>query len=83
MKRALVLFLAVLGLSWSFSALATATPSRPAPLADPQHVTVYVTKTGKKYHRGTCQHLRQSKIPMDLEDARKIYSPCSVCKPPQ
>lgn len=47
-----------------------------------QAVTVYVTKTGKKYHRSSCSYLRKSKIPMDLEDAKRGYGPCSRCGPP-
>jgi micrococcal nuclease len=46
-------------------------------------VTVYVTRTGTKYHRWGCRYLRKSAIPMKLSEARKIYSPCSVCKPPR
>lgn len=46
-------------------------------------IIVYVTNTGKKYHRGTCRYLKKSKIPISLEDAkRQGYGPCSVCKPP-
>jgi micrococcal nuclease len=44
--------------------------------------TVYVTKTGKKYHRAGCRHLARSQIPMTLADAAAAYGPCSVCKPP-
>jgi len=45
--------------------------------------TVYVTKTGKKYHTESCRYLRRSKTPMKLKDAVKAgYTPCSVCKPP-
>jgi hypothetical protein len=45
--------------------------------------TVYVTRTGKKYHTATCRYLRSSKIPMKLSDAAKAgYTPCSVCNPP-
>ena len=43
--------------------------------------TVYVTRTGKKYHRGSCSYLKSSKIPISLTDAKRQYSPCSVCKP--
>ncbi len=43
--------------------------------------TVYITRTGKKYHRGSCSYLRYSKIPISLTDAKRQYSPCSVCKP--
>ncbi len=43
--------------------------------------TVYVTRTGKKYHRGGCRYLRSSRIPMKLSAARIRYGPCSVCRP--
>ena len=43
--------------------------------------TVYITRTGKKYHRGSCSYLRYSKISISLTDAKRQYSPCSVCKP--
>ena len=46
-------------------------------------ITVYVTRTGKKYHRAGCQYLRQSAIPMALTKARAGYTPCSVCGPPR
>lgn len=48
-----------------------------------QEGTVYVTKTGKKYHRGNCSSLRQSKIPISLAEAKRRYSPCSRCNPPR
>ena len=44
--------------------------------------TVYVTKTGTKYHKAGCRSLSRSQIPMTLADASKRYGPCSVCKPP-
>lgn len=45
--------------------------------------TVYVTRTGSKYHRGGCQYLRRSKIKMTLREAVDAgYDPCSVCDPP-
>lgn len=55
----------------------------PAAPSQEQSVTVYITRTGKKYHRDGCQYLRQSKIPISLEDAKQYYTPCSVCNPPQ
>lgn len=42
---------------------------------------VYITKTGAKYHRAGCRHLRKSSIPISLSDAQSGYSPCSVCRP--
>jgi len=43
--------------------------------------TVYITRTGKKYHRSGCRYLSKSKIPIELTEAIKRYSPCSVCRP--
>ena len=45
--------------------------------------TVYVTKTGKKYHTSACSSLRNSSIPITLSEAnQKGYGPCSKCDPP-
>ena len=44
--------------------------------------TVYVTKTGTKYHRAGCTSLRSSSIPMLLAEAATKYQPCKICKPP-
>ncbi|WP_248724030.1 hypothetical protein [Seonamhaeicola sp. ML3] len=44
--------------------------------------TVYITKTGKKYHKSKCHYLKYSKKEITLEKALKYgYSACSVCKP--
>jgi S1-C subfamily serine protease/Tfp pilus assembly protein PilF len=45
-------------------------------------ITVYITKTGKKYHRDGCQHLRRSKVPIALSQAANLYEPCAHCHPP-
>ena len=43
---------------------------------------VYITKTGKKYHKGRCHHLRKSKIEMKKSKAKELgYTACAVCKP--
>lgn len=43
--------------------------------------TVYITKTGAKYHRIGCRYLK-SVIPIDKGEAVRIgYEPCKVCKP--
>ena|SRR5690606_12405165 len=44
--------------------------------------TVYLTKTGEKYHEKNCHHLRKSSISISLEDAKdRGYEPCKHCKP--
>ena len=44
--------------------------------------TVYVTKTGSKFHKSSCRYLKSSKITISLSDAKeKGYTACSVCKP--
>ena len=44
--------------------------------------TVYVTKTGEKYHDDGCRYLSRSKISTTLQDAKANgYTGCSVCKP--
>lgn len=45
--------------------------------------TVYITDTGKKYHRDGCQYLRESKHSISLSSAKEAgYGPCSRCHPP-
>ena len=44
--------------------------------------TVYITNSGKKYHRDGCRYLNKSKIPINRGDAiAQGYDPCSVCRP--
>jgi methylphosphotriester-DNA--protein-cysteine methyltransferase len=47
-----------------------------------EEIIVYITNTGTKYHRETCNSLRRSKIPVTLEQAtERGYEPCRNCKP--
>ena len=42
--------------------------------------TVYITKTGKKYHNDGCSSLRKSKIAISLSEAEaEGYTPCQNC----
>lgn len=50
---------------------------------EPEEETVYITRTGSKYHRSGCQYLRRSRIPVSLKEAKQSYGPCSVCRPPR
>lgn len=48
-----------------------------------QTETVFVTRTGRKYHRDGCRYLSKSRIPIGLADAKADgFTPCSVCVPP-
>ena len=47
------------------------------------NTVVYITRTGAKYHTGSCSYLRQSKIETTLGSAvSRGYGPCSRCRPP-
>jgi len=47
-----------------------------------QEETVYITRTGEKYHRDSCRYLKKSKKSIKLSKARNQgYTPCKVCKP--
>ena len=47
-------------------------------------VTVYVTRTGKRYHLAGCKSLSKSNIPMSVKDAKaRGYTPCRICHPPE
>lgn len=44
--------------------------------------TVYITKTGAKYHTSGCRYLSKSKISISKKEAvAGSYTACSVCKP--
>lgn len=63
-------------------------PDRSLPTAEtdeePASQTVYVTKSGTKYHLGSCSHLSKSKIEKSLSEAKAAgYEPCKTCKPPK
>lgn len=42
--------------------------------------TVYITNTGRKYHRSGCRYLRESREGISLSKAEaRGYTPCKVC----
>jgi len=48
----------------------------------PAGETVYVTRTGMKFHRSGCQYLREGHERMSRDEAvARGYAPCSVCQP--
>lgn len=45
---------------------------------------VYITATGKKYHRAGCRTLKKSDTEVTLDEAKSMgLSPCGICNPPQ
>ena len=49
---------------------------------EPEANIVFITRTGIRYHKGSCRYLRKSKIPIEIEEAEiEGYTPCKVCKP--
>ncbi len=80
MKKLLTLFLFL-----SFAILPSFAPASIVPplvSTHPVNEVVYITKSGTKYHRGTCHYLKKSKIKTTKSEAKSSgYSPCSVCKP--
>ena len=70
---------APLGLLSAAALPATAAPTVAASNADE---TVYVTKSGTKYHVAGCRSLSKSQIPMTLKEAAARYGACSICRPP-
>jgi micrococcal nuclease len=58
------------------------TIEKQVPATQEQDETVYITKTGAKYHRASCNYLRKSAIPISKKDAvARGYGPCSKCRP--
>ena len=48
--------------------------------ADP---TVFLTETGRRYHRDGCTYLARTRIPIALSEAAAVgYTPCRACEPP-
>ena len=60
----------------------TASPTIQTQPLDTGDDTVYITDTGKKFHRDGCRHLEESQHPISRADAKsRGYEPCGTCKP--
>ena len=84
MRRLLASLLVVVGLAFSLPE-ATWRPTTGILEAaqNAATITVYITKTGEKYHRDGCRYLSRSRIQTTLKAAlERGLGPCSVCKPP-
>ena len=43
--------------------------------------TVYVTRTGERYHSAGCRYLGKDPVPLDIKDAQKLsFMACSFCE---
>lgn len=95
MKRSIVLLAALAAIVTSltagggiFSAAPAAVFYRPSPTPafydEPEEAPmVYVTRTGKCYHAPGCFCLEKSRRAMKLEEAKKSFAPCGLCRPDQ
>jgi hypothetical protein len=82
MLRRFVLALAAFFCLAGMPAVVPAQQPSPQQATDTKAETVYVTRTGKQYHRKSCRYLTSSQRPMSLKDAKAGgYKPCKVCKP--
>lgn len=51
-------------------------------ITEEKNYTVYITKTGSKYHKSGCRYLKKSCIETTLRAAQaEGYDACSVCNP--
>jgi hypothetical protein len=49
---------------------------------DKKETVVYITHTGKKYHRVWCRFLKKSKFAISKSEAIRLgYTPCKICRP--
>jgi len=64
------------------SAVSPSVSEKRHPFPAAAEATVYVMRTGRKFHRKSCRYVREGARPMLKKGALKAgYSPCSVCKP--
>ena len=79
MKKLLLILIASLSLLVSPSVGHEAVRTE---LTNKVQTTVYVTKTGKKYHTSFCRYLSKSKIETTKKAAISSgFTACSICKP--
>jgi hypothetical protein len=88
MKKLLLISVAIL--TFSFASPVKAFQKKPtekkeqskAKKVQPKDYTVYITRTGEKFHSDGCQYLRRSQISIGKRNAiSQGYSACSRCSP--
>lgn len=67
---------------WQWRHSGSVKPAQNRTAIDPLERTVYITRTGERYHTAGCRYLARSMIPIKLKDALAAgYTPCKVCNP--
>lgn len=67
---------------WADTTKPRGPPLTHAPSTTAKEQTVYITKSGKRYHRSHCRHLKRSRISIQRSQAQNNgYAPCKVCHP--
>ena len=83
LRRILHVLLLLLALALLASQPVACTPKRATSeqsAAEKAECTVYVTRTGKRYHKEGCSSLRASRIPMSRKEAQQRgHTPCQRC----
>ncbi len=80
MRNLLLLITAFLTLTFASPASAEFQQKAKNKKTATKDVTVYVTRTGEKYHADGCQYLRRSKIALSKSEAvNSGYTACSRC----
>ena len=65
-----------------FGQPATAFSKTATTQTDKQEQVVYITKTGKKFHKASCRYLKHSKIEVSRDEAMATgYTACKICRP--
>ncbi|MFA5257284.1 MAG: hypothetical protein WC360_03975 [Opitutales bacterium] len=71
---------AIIAVTLLASTLFAALPINPVPVQTGQD-TVWVTASGKKYHRQDCRYAKTATPTTRAEAEAKGLTPCKVCKP--
>ncbi|WP_084164020.1 hypothetical protein [Olivibacter sitiensis] len=81
MRKTLLYLSLLLGLLYPLSSETRVLPYEESVIFQ-KEATVYITRTGAKYHRDGCRYLSKSKIKTIKKEAVKNgYEACKVCRP--
>ena len=77
----LTIALAIVNIGLIFILIAFCMPKN-VPTYSSSSEYVYVTPSGTKYHTQNCIHAKSKEsVMLEVTEAKKTYSPCSVCNP--